>query len=235
MSPARDTFWHWPGWGRLGHFAVLGLAVNVWFAVIYGGANYITSLHSYRVRVHLDAELHIPFVPAAVLGYLSINLLLWSPAFILRTRRELDALAWTLAAVILAGGVCFVLVPVESAFPPPGEMGAWAPLVRGAKRVALEYNFLPSLHVGLSVICIAVYARQASPLGRALLWGWSGVIGLCTLLLHQHYLLDVVGGFALGLAGVRVVYDRLASKPFEKVSGTDSPANDNAGRPEFQE
>ena len=80
----------------------------------------VLRLHHYRVRVHLDEELRIPLVPQAVLGYMSIYPLLWAPAFILRTRRELRALALTLAAVIFIAGIFFVLVPVEAAFPPPG-------------------------------------------------------------------------------------------------------------------
>ncbi len=210
MTAPPRGFWHWPGWGRLAYTLFLGLAVGLWFALIYGGADWITAQHSYRVRVHLDAELQMPFVPAAVVGYLSANLLFWSPAFILRNRRELHALAVTLAVVILVAGCCFLLVPAEVAFPPPGAMGAWTGLVQLAKAVALENNLVPSLHVALSVVCVAVYARQATPLGRGLLWLWAAGIAVSTLLLHQHYLLDVATGFILGLLGVRLVYDRWA-------------------------
>jgi membrane-associated phospholipid phosphatase len=210
MTAPRPPFWHWPGWRHLGYFALLGLAVGLWFEVVFAGADYLTSLHTRRVRVHLDAELLLPFMPEAVLGYLSIYPLLWAPAFILRTRRELRALALTLAAVILVAGVCFLIVPVELAYPPPGEMGAWSVLVLATKRVALENNLLPSLHVALSIVCITIYARRAPPLGRAFLWLWAVVICLSTLLLHQHYLLDVATGIALAMAGVWLVYDRLA-------------------------
>jgi membrane-associated phospholipid phosphatase len=208
MKP-REPLWHWPGWPRLARFALLGLAVGVVFEVVFAGADWITSQHSYRVRVHLDAELHTPFVPAAVLGYMSIYLLLWSPAFILRTPRELDALAATLVAVILAAGVCFLSVPAEVVFPAlPEDLGMWDGLVRGAKAVALQNNLVPSLHVALSVVCITLYARQAPLLGRMLLWAWAVAICICTMLLHQHYLADVVTGFALGVMGVRLVFDR---------------------------
>src|SRR5439155_24171192 len=122
-------------------FVRLALAVGLWFAVIFYGSEYLISLHRYRVRVHLDAELNIPFMPASVLGYLSVYLLLWSPAFILRTRRELRALALTLATVIFVAGVFFLLLPVEVAFPPPGEMGAWTSPVQVTRLMALPHNF----------------------------------------------------------------------------------------------
>src|SRR5688572_7267340 len=138
---------HWPGWRQLGYFLLLSVAVGLWFGLVFYGADYVTSQHGLRVRVHFDLELYTPFVPQAVVAYMSIYLLLWSPAFILRTQRELHALAVTLAAVIFLAGVFFLLIPVEIAFPLPGDMGAWEGLVRAAKQVACENNMLPSLHV----------------------------------------------------------------------------------------
>jgi membrane-associated phospholipid phosphatase len=221
-QPPGQPFFHWPGWGQLRYVIWLSLAVGAWFCVVYYGAEAITSLHRYRIRIHLDAELRMPFVPAAVLGYMSLYLPLWMAGFVLRTRLEVRALAVTLSAVILVAGVCFLLLPVENAFPPPpDDMGIWTGLVRSAKLIALEHNLLPSLHVALSVVCLSIYARQARPAGRALLWLWAAAIGLSTLLLHQHYLLDVATGLALGLAGVRLVYDRLiaAGPPDDRPAG----------------
>jgi membrane-associated phospholipid phosphatase len=82
--------------------------------------------------------------------------------------------------------------------------------VRFVKWVARPHNLLPSLHVALSVVCVHVYARHAGTAGKALLWLWAGAVAASTLLLHQHYLLDVLSGAALGWAGVRGVYDRWA-------------------------
>jgi membrane-associated phospholipid phosphatase len=58
---------------------------------------------------------------------------------------------------------------------------------------------------------VTVYARRAGLPGKMLLWLWAGVIAASTLLLHQHYLLDVLTGAALGWAGARAVYDRWAA------------------------
>jgi membrane-associated phospholipid phosphatase len=84
----------------------------------------------------------------------------------------------------------------------------WDGLVRFAKWVARPHNYAPSLHVALSVVCIRVYARHANRAGKVFLWLWAAGIAVSTVLLHQHYLVDVVTGFLLGLAGVRWVYDR---------------------------
>jgi membrane-associated phospholipid phosphatase len=209
MNPTRAPFWHRPGWRHFGYALRLIAVVGLWFGLVYGGADWVTARRSYRVRLHFDAELGVPFVPAAVLLYLSIYLLFFLAPFVLRTRGELRALAVTQAAVILVAGLCFLLFPGELLFPPAPDLGAWSGLVGFAKRVALDHNLAPSLHVALSVVCVAVYARRAGFAGRALLWLWAAAVGASTLLLHQHYLVDVVTGFALGLAGVRGVYDRL--------------------------
>jgi membrane-associated phospholipid phosphatase len=204
--PLSEPFCAWPGWRHLGQACLLGLATGAWFEIIYGGADLVAAQHDYRVRLYFEAELAIPFVPAAVLLYMSLYLLFWAAPFILRSRRELTALAAALAGVTLFAGVCFLIFPAECIFPGTEEAGAWTGLVRFAKALALRYNLMPSLHVALSVVCIGVFAAQASRAGKVLLWTWA--LGICgsTLLLHQHYVLDVITGFALGLGGVRWVY-----------------------------
>jgi membrane-associated phospholipid phosphatase len=204
--------------------------MGLWFELIYGSANYLTAQQSHRVRLYFDAELNMPFVPATVLLYLSLYLLFWMAPFILHSRRELKALAVTLAVVTLGAGACFLVLPAETAFPPPGNMGIWTGLVRFAKGLALRYNLAPSLHVALSVVCVAVFAARARMAGKIALWGWA--LGICasTLLLHQHYLIDVITGFALGLAGVHWGYRRWAA-PIPGVETLPASPATNPGQP----
>jgi membrane-associated phospholipid phosphatase len=209
--PAHPPFWHRPCRSLFLHYLLRGATVGAWFALVYAGADWLTARHGWRVRVHLDLERYTPFVPVALLGYVSEYLLFAMPPFVLRTRRELDALAAAMAAVVLCAGAVFLFVPAAPAFPPTAAMGAWEGPVRFIKWLALPHNLLPSLHVALCVVCVSVYARSAAPSGKALLWLWAGVIAASTLLLHQHYLLDVLTGAALGWAGVRGVYDRWAT------------------------
>jgi len=62
---------------------------------------------------------------------------------------------------------------------------------------------VPSLHVALSVCCIGAYSRHASPLGRRLLWTWAVAIALSTLFTHQHHVIDVITGWAVGVLTTR--------------------------------
>jgi membrane-associated phospholipid phosphatase len=214
-------FLAWPGWPFL-RFAWLLSALNsAWFIFVYYGCDWITAHRRLRVPISLPIELAIPLIPASVLLYMSIYLLFLAGPFIIRGRREFAALIRALAFTILIGGLSFLLLPASAAFPPPGDVGVWTGLLHFAHSVALEHNMVPSLHVALSVCCLAVFARLASSFGRILLWSWAGAIALSTLLTHQHHVIDALTGWLLGLAASRTV----AEPPSEKSKLLATPAN----------
>jgi membrane-associated phospholipid phosphatase len=190
--------------------AVLSLANGAWFALVFYGCDLLTARRASRVRIHLDAELSIPFVPAMTAVYMSIYLLFLAAPFMLRTRRELRSAVITLATMIGIAGASFLLVPARLAFPPATaeDAGIWADVYLLADRLNLTYNLVPSLHVALTVACVAIFSRRASASGKALLWVWAMAVAASTLLTHQHHVLDVVAGWLLAMASVRLVHDR---------------------------
>ena len=204
----KDHFWGWPDLATLGTFVWVGTAGAIWFALIYGGADYVTSRRPFRVPVHFEAEKSIPAIPATVWAYMSIYALFLMGPFVLRSSRRLIALGAALAAVALVAGIGFVLIPAELVYPVAVDAsgpGATAALYRFADWLNLEHNLLPSLHVALSVTCIAAYASRAGRTGRLVLWTWAVVVILSTILTHFHHVLDAVTGFVLGLVAVRWV------------------------------
>ncbi len=208
MSEGAEPFWGWPGWKHLRNSWLLSLAGSLWFALVYGGTDALTAHRGFRVRVHFNAELVLPFVPEAAVIYMSIYLLFLAAPFVLRQWREFFALAMTLNLVILLAGLCFLLFPAQVAFPPPENFGALPNLYHFADRLSLTYNLMPSLHVALSVVCIAVFAARSGRIGKAGLWTWAIVISVSTLLIHKHHVLDVAAGFALALAAYKFIYFR---------------------------
>ena len=64
------------GSGRVGghlKFAwLLSFAGLLWFLLIYGGMDALTAHRSLRVKVNLEAEKAIPFIPEAAVIYMSI-------------------------------------------------------------------------------------------------------------------------------------------------------------------
>jgi membrane-associated phospholipid phosphatase len=212
-SSEKPAFWGWPGWRLLVQSALVGSCQILWFFLIYGGANYLTTLHSHRIRLHFDWELQVPFVPPMVVGYMSVYPLFVMAPFVLRSQKKVVSLFLTLGTITFVAGICFLIFPADLHFPLQQDSASWAWLMEFAKRIALEHNFMPSLHVGMSAVCVLVYAPHAGPLGKTLLWLWSAFISASTMLIHQHYVVDVVTGYALAWAGVQWGYRRWANDP----------------------
>jgi hypothetical protein len=222
MRRQCEPFLAWPGWELLAQTLVLALPVTLWWGFVYHGANWLTDLRSDRIRVHLDAELAMPFLPPFILAYLSMDLVFVPAPFILRSRWELEALALSLVVVTAVAGLSFLLFPAELAYP-PCDPGAWSGLFSFAREMALPYNLVPSLHVAMSCICLAAYATHCGVAGKALLGTWAAVIALSTLLTHQHHMLDVATGLALAAAGKRFIYDGWRTRPPDRQRPPASP------------
>jgi len=219
MSGSSEPFLAWPGWKHLKFAGLVSSVGLVWFLIVYGGCDAITAHRATRIRIHLEAELKIPFVPEMVVFYMSIYLLFIAAPFILRERSEFLALAIALDLVILAGGVGFLLIPAQLAFASPVVLGAFAKLFGLADRLNLTYNLVPSLHVALSVVCIAAYAARTGTPGKLLLWLWAMAIAVSTLLTHQHHVLDVITGAALGLTFSAERLRRMANGKWQMANG----------------
>jgi membrane-associated phospholipid phosphatase len=211
MTAPREPLLAWPGWDLLGRFLVLATLQTVWWVVVYAGCDYITGLHARRVRLHFDAELAIPFVPAMIVVYQSIGPVFWLAPFILRSRGELRGLAVGLAVVTGIAGVGFLVVPGELAYAPV-DAGPWAPIYALNRRVVLTYNLLPSLHVAMSSLTLLAYAMRVGIAGKCVFVGWAGAIALSTLLIHEHHVADVVAGLILAWAAFRFVYLPMAHR-----------------------
>src|SRR5262249_14279707 len=198
----------WPGSRLLVQSVLLGGCQVLWFFLIYGGGNYLTTLPLRRVPLPFGLGVGVALFPLVVLGYMSGYPLFVIAAIVFPTPQRNFSLVLTLASIPLVAGIFFLLLPADLYFPPEPDSGNWTWLVEFAKRIALEHNFLPSLHVGMSAVCVLVYTPRAGPLGKILLWLWSAFISASTMLIHQHYVVDVITGYALAWAGVQWGYRR---------------------------
>jgi membrane-associated phospholipid phosphatase len=193
-----------PNWPHV----LLFMRENTWvtclWLLIYGGANWITSLHTHRVRLWSDAELAIPFIPAAAIIYLSLIPMLWLSLFVLHTRDELRSFAKSLGLMIVISGIGFLALPSKPAYPTRSVEGQFANVFHFADVANLQYNMLPSLHVAMAVGCAFAYSACAGLRWAALWWTWSVAIALSTLVTYQHHVVDVVTGAMLGIGAVAV-------------------------------
>lgn len=208
MPTSATTGLHWPGWPQLWLAFWLGMLQAVWFALVYGGTDWFTRQHSYRLVWHTRWDLLIPFVPAAYLAYLSLNALFWVVPFVLRTRAEIYGFVITLAAATAVAGCCFLALPLAHSHSPveTADLGNWQAIASFGKALALEYNYVPSLHVAYTAISFLAMRTYLRGWQKAVLQLWCGAIVISTLLTHQHYLIDVVTGLLLGWLSIRCCY-----------------------------
>jgi len=220
MSEPREPWLAWPGGKHLRFAAMLAVIGFAWFRLIFRSADAITASRETHWHVHLPAELALPLVPDAIVVYLSIELLFAIAPFVLRQRRPLVAFAVAANTATLIAGILFVLLPVKLAFPPPADLGHFPKLFRLADEMNLTYNLVPSLHVTFSVLGIGALSFRCDAAGKAVLWCWAAAIAASTVLTHQHHVVDVAAGAALGWLMFRTVFlPRATLRPVSSAAG----------------
>jgi membrane-associated phospholipid phosphatase len=207
----------WPGWAQVRWFLALWAALSAEFVVVFGGGDFITAHRQMRLQLYLQSELAIPFIPSMVVAYMSIYLVFLPAPFVLRSRQQINGLATALAMVILIAGIGFLVFPAQLGFPStPSEVAQldpvaahrWGALLLFADRLNLDYDLIPSLHVALFVTCATVYAVRAGAVVRSLLATWAAAVAASTVLTHQHQVIDVIAGVALGWWGAVEAHKR---------------------------
>jgi membrane-associated phospholipid phosphatase len=225
MNSPRAPFLAWPGWPLYGEYVLLAAAHTLWWIFVYAGADWLTGLRADRVRIHLDAEMQMPFIPAFILLYRSLDLVFLLAPFILRSRAELRAATLTCAIVTGIAGASFLLLPAVAAYPPQ-DLGIWESLYAWNRHLVLTYNMVPSLHVAMSVVVLSAYSLHCGNVGKGLFAFWAAAIALSTLLTHHHHLLDVGTGLLLGWGAHRLVYRRWIYRARAEQSGRATLSSD---------
>lgn len=202
----EEPFLAWPRLRDLRWTVAVSALCGIIFYAIFGGADFITSHYSRRFPSHFDFERAIPFVPEMTGIYLSLNLLTPLAPFVFRRWPQLIPLFATVVVETAVAGMVFLVFPTRLAFEPVTVSGFWGPLYHLADSINLDHNEFPSLHVALAVTVAAAFGRKLNPFGKLLMFIWAGLIAASTVLIHAHHILDVVGGLALAMVGIRFIY-----------------------------
>ena len=223
MGPAQMTargvrggepFLAWPGMASLKLTLPLSYLFFKIFSSVYGGASLLAKLRRPHVEFHFPWEMRLPFVPSWTLVYLTVPLLLLLTPLILRTWRTFTPFFVTLTAETLIAGIFFLAVPMAQAYPQRVADGFIGGVFHLADRLNLDYNKFPSLNIAFAVTAAIVFGRRCGWLGRTLFGVWIVAVGAAALLMHEHNVLDVVGGLVLGLACVATVQSRASRQEF---------------------
>jgi membrane-associated phospholipid phosphatase len=178
---------------------VYGIALSCLWLLIYGGTNWITGRHDYRVTLRTRLDFVLPFVPSTAIVYLSLFPMLWLSPFVLRSPAKLRDYARRLAIVILVSGVGFLLIPAQPIDASLSSTNSRNYIFQFADWINLTHNDFPSLHVSMAIVAAACYSRHGSWKNAILYWTWASMIALSTLLTRQHYFVDAVAGSFVGM------------------------------------
>jgi hypothetical protein len=172
--------------------SLLALLFTVLFAAVYGGASWLSSLRNPPPAPQFAFEAAIPFLPGMAWIYLSLPLALALTPFILRKKREIVPFFFTLTTQVLIAGFVYVIHPFSD---------AWT--LRESEAGVLAF-----------ATSLALVFGRRYPATRVPLWLWLIAVAASTLLTHEHQVLDLVAGIALGVITVATVQRRTERDDF---------------------
>jgi membrane-associated phospholipid phosphatase len=188
----------------LGRAVRAGLALPVLFALVYGGCAWLTSRRADVSSFTFACEKHLPVVRWMLIPYLSLDGLFLAAVFLCRDAAELRVLVRRVVMAILVAGAGFLVWPMRVESPRLTTSGPWEWAYRVMWRIDPSYNAFPSLHVAIAVVLWISFASRVGRGLQVIVHAIFTLVVLSTLLTHQHQMIDVAGGAALGIACARV-------------------------------
>jgi membrane-associated phospholipid phosphatase len=181
--------------------------------IVYGVTNTLASRSDNVGTWYYAWERHIPFVPILIIPYFSIDLFFFFAPFLCTSREERLTLAKRILLAIGVAGLFFWLMPLTTAVPRPNVESWLGPIFRFLYSFDQPHNLFPSLHIALRTILVGTYVRHARGVTRSLIHVWFSLIGFSTLLVYQHHVVDIVGGFVLAAICYYVFVERADTRP----------------------
>lgn len=189
------------------------LALSLLFVTIYGLAGWVTSLRSDVGTWAFNWERSLPFVSWLIVPYMSLDLFFVSAPFLCTARAELGVFRRRMTTAILVAGAMFVLMPLRFAFPRPVPTDWTASMFGVLHGFDRPFNLFPSLHISILMILAGTYHRHTRGPVRWLMHGWFALIAASTVLTCQHHVIDVFGGFVLGVFSYYLIPEQSTSQP----------------------
>ncbi|MGE8328978.1 phosphatase PAP2/dual specificity phosphatase family protein [Pseudomonas urmiensis] len=175
------------------------LLLGPFFFLSYGLANTYTATRDDVGSLVFAWETQMPLWPWTIIPYWSIDLLYGLSFLLPRSRREMDRHALALLTAQLICVASFLLWPLRFTFERPELGGLFGWLFDVLMGFDKPFNQAPSLHIALLVIIWTMFARHVRhPIGRIVLHGWMGLIGVSVLTTWQHHFIDLPTGALVG-------------------------------------
>jgi membrane-associated phospholipid phosphatase len=196
LPDLREDRWQAPV-PRLRYFGILAAQYLVWLAC-YLGVNAVTEGRS-ALQPLLPYEDRIPLLTVAYPVYAAVYFQILLPLFLARTRRAFARVQLACALASLMAFAVFLIAPMPYPRPPllpDGPLGALLSLEYTVDRPRCTF---PSLHVAFAWL-FYLGLRDEAPRWRTPLLLMAIGVSVSTVLVKQHFIVDLPGGMLLALA-----------------------------------
>ncbi len=140
----------------------------------------------------------IPFIPWMILPYMSSGLFFALVPFLCRSRAELWGYAQRFSFITVVSICCFFIFPLRFSFDRPTvENPALGFFFTFLEKYDSPFNQAPSLHVAYACLFWSVIGKQLKGWIKWVLGIWLVLMGLATLTVYQHHLIDVITALIL--------------------------------------
>lgn len=186
----------------LGRAVAYLAGLGAFFYLSYGFTNWLAGTRTGVPAVVFDWERHVPFLAWTIVPYWSTNLFYALSLLFSRTRAELDVHAKRLLTAQLVAVFFFIVAPLKFSWPKPETEGFFGFMFEALGAFDKPFNQAPSLHVALTVILVAQFAKLLPRPLFPLFAAWSTLVIASVMTTFQHHFIDIPTGALLGLACV---------------------------------
>lgn len=144
----------------------------------------------------------VPLVPVFIIPYIGYFFLVFGSVVVLWETPHINPFLVSYIVSYVLAGIFWYMLPNGVARPKITKKDVFSRLTKFIYKYDDDTNGFPSAHVYSTLIC-SYFLAIVFPTSTTLIWTGAGFIILSTLLVKQHYVIDILGGvilFALSIA-----------------------------------
>lgn len=181
------------------------------FLFLWTLSHELSDMRVVRYPLYFEWEKGIQFRGWALPLYFSLDIAVILFPFFFRSWREAIAPVGTMLIQTAIAAIFFVLVPIEPGYETTGVWGPYFYEFFGVENLS-RWNHAPSLHVSYVFTMAWAIGKRYGGTIMSLSMIWAIAVSISTMLVHEHHLLCVVGGFALFIFTMVTAYPALQRK-----------------------
>lgn len=159
------------------------------------------------IRLDIWLDHHVPFVPEAFWIYIGYYLIAISPAWLARRWSDFTPMVAAYGVATAIAWAAWIALPIRMIPPPLDCSGLTCGVLLRFIDADGGVNVFPSMHVAHSMLAALFHLRHRSAARWLVVAGALGVTA-STVLIRQHYVVDIPAGVATAaigwMAGLRV-------------------------------